>query len=301
MKSLTKSELIKTSFGRSTRIEFLRKIYVLNKVYSNKLYLRSRTVQMRITDKKYLSNFRDVLEMDIEEMLENNTSRQRDINLDFRIKTSAVYSANIEGNSVDINSYMNSEISKESFKPRKEIEEISDLIKAYQFAIEHKLNEVNLLEAHRLLSETILIRDKRGRYRTDRMGVYDNSGLVYLAVEPEKVNSETKIFFSDIETLLKENMDAIEIFYHASLIHLKFAQIHPFWDGNGRASRLLEKWFLAEKLGAKAWKIESEHFYKENIQHYYKNINLGMDYYSLNDEKCIPFLKMLADSLKNIG
>jgi Fic family protein len=28
--------------------------------------------------------------------------------------------------------------------------------------------------------------------------------------------------------------------------------------GNGRTARLLEKWFLAEKLGAKAWFVESE-------------------------------------------
>lgn len=256
---------------------------------------------MRIADKKYLSNFRDALEMDVEELLEQNTSRQQEINLEFRIKTSAVYSANIEGNSVDISSYMNSEISKESFKPRKEIEEITDLIKAYNFAIDHPLNEINLLEAHRLLSATILIKGKRGNYRTDRMGVYDNSGLVYFAVEPEKVNSETTQFFSDIEELLGTPMDVTETFYHASLIHLKFAQIHPFWDGNGRASRLLEKWFLAEKLGAKAWKIESEHFYKDNIVNYYRNINLGMDYYSLNYEKCLPFLKMLTDSLIEVA
>ena len=93
-------------------------------------------------------------------------------------------------------------------------------------------------------------------------------------------------------------MNITDVFYHASLIHLKFVQIHPFWDGNGRASRLLEKWFLAEKLGKDAWKIESEYFYKKNISAYYKNINLGMDYYSLKYENCIAFLKMLAESLQ---
>lgn len=256
---------------------------------------------MRITDKKYLSKFVDAINVDIEKLLELNTSRQQDINLDFRVKTSAVYSANIEGNSVDINSYMNSEISKEAFKPRKEIEEISDLVKAYEFAIENELNEENLLEAHRLLSGTILINDKRGKYRTDRMGVYDNSGLVYFAVEPEKVKTETSLFFADVEKLSDTDMDVNEVFYHASLIHLKFAQIHPFWDGNGRTSRLLEKWFLAERLGDKAWKVESEHYYKDRIGDYYQNINLGMDYYSLNYDGCIPFLKMLVDSLKSVA
>ena len=254
---------------------------------------------MRITDKKYFSEFVNFIKIDIEKLLNENTSRQQNINLDFRIKTSAVYSANIEGNSVDINSYMNSEASQQAFKPRKEIEEISDLVKAYEFAFENELNEVNLLKAHHLLSKTILINDKRGKYRTDRMGVYDNSGLVYFAVEPEKVNTEISIFFEDIKSLLNSKLSIVEVFYHASLVHLKLAQIHPFWDGNGRASRLLEKWFLAEQIGAKAWKIESEHFYKDNLILYYKNINLGMDYYSLNYDHCIPFLKMLSGSLKN--
>lgn len=253
---------------------------------------------MRITNTKYLSRFITFIKDDIEKLLDKNTSHQQNINLDFRIKTSAVYSANIEGNSVDINSYMNSETSQQAFKPRKEIEEISDLVKAYEFAIENELNEVNLLKAHHLLSKTILINDKRGKYRADRMGVYDNSGLVYFAVEPEKIITEILIFFDDIKTLLNSKLSIVEVFYHASLIHLKFAQIHPFWDGNGRASRLLEKWFLAECLGAKAWKVESEHFYKDNISQYYKYINLGMDYYSLSYDDCIPFLKMLVDSLK---
>ena len=253
---------------------------------------------MRITDRKYLSQFVESIDLDVEELFDLYSSRQKDVKLDFRVKTSAVYSANIEGNSVDINSYMNSEVSRESFKPRKEIEEISDLVKAYELAINNGLNEQNLLEAHRLLSGTILIKGKRGRYRTDRMGVYDNSGLVYLAVEPEKVAQETSVFFEDIQQLLKEELNIQEVFYHASLIHLKFAQIHPFWDGNGRASRLLEKWFLAEKLGSKAWKIESEYFYKDNISLYYKNINLGMDYYSLDYDNSIPFLEMLVHSLK---
>jgi len=220
---------------------------------------------MRITDQKYLTDFRNALDFDVEKLLGEHTSRQVAINLDFRVKTSAVYSANIEGNSMDISTYMNSEVAVDAFKPRKEIEEIGDLVLAYQYAIENDLSESNLLEAHRLLSRTILIDDKRGRYRTDRMGVYDNSGLVYLAVEPEEIKKEISVFFSNIEKLRSQKMETIEVFYHGALMHLRFAQIHPFWDGNGRSARLLEKWFLSEKLGARAWKIESEHFYKSNI------------------------------------
>ncbi len=83
------------------------------------------------------------------------------------------------------------------------------------------------------------------------------------------------------------------------MIHLKLAHIHPFRDGNGRAARLIEKWFIAEKLGNDFWKILSEKYYKEHQPEYYNNINLGVNYYELNYDKCIPFLLMLPGCLKN--
>lgn len=88
-----------------------------------------------------------------------------------------------------------------------------------------------------------------------------------------------------------------EVFYHASFIHLIFVHIHPFSDGNGRAARLLEKWFLAQKIGEIAWGIQSEKYYKEHQSEYYDNINLGVNYYELDYDRCIPFLLMLVSSV----
>lgn len=91
-----------------------------------------------------------------------------------------------------------------------------------------------------------------------------------------------------------------EIFYYASLIHLIFEKIHPFMDGNGRAGRLLEKWFLAEKLGKSAWSIQSEKYYAKHKAAYYQKIHIGYNYYALKMENCIPFLLMLPMAL-NFG
>ena len=77
------------------------------------------------------------------------------------------------------------------------------------------------------------------------------------------------------------------------MIHLRFAHILPLLDGNGRVARLFEKWFLASRVGETAWWIVSDQLYWENRAEYYRNINLGVNYYELNYNRCVPFLLML--------
>jgi len=194
---------------------------------------------------------------------------------------------------------MNYQLSKEKFKAGKELQEIDNLIAAYQFAQGNLLSEANLLMSHSMLSKTLLIKSKRGKYRTEPIGVFDKRGMVYLAVEPDFVKQEMATFFSDIDELLNANLSAEEVFYYASFIHLRFAHIHPFRDGNGRVARLLEKWFLAEKLGKQFWLIPSERYYKEKQSDYYNAINIGVNYYTLDYDKCINFLVMLPCCLRD--
>lgn len=254
---------------------------------------------MRITTTKYLPAFKNQLGFDLQEVFETIDFSDKKVDLGYRIKASAVFSSNIEGNSIDLNSFMNSQLAKETFKNPKEIQEIEDLIEAYGFAKENSLTEKNFLKSHKILSDTFLIKGKRGIYRNDRMGVFGSSGLVYLAIEPEFVEEKMSELFSDIKKLLESELTVEELFYHAALIHLKFVHIHPFWDGNGRAARLLEKWFLSKKINGRAWKIQSEKFYKENLTEYYDNINLGVNYYELDYGLCLPFLLMLAKSIQS--
>ncbi len=253
---------------------------------------------MRLSERKYLNLYIKSIGHEIP-MLIDNYNFSTDIGgFEYLTKSSAVYSSNIEGNSIDLNSYMNYELNKDKFKTGKEIKEIEDLIEAYKFAQQNKLNENNLLVCHKVFSETLLIKSKRGKYRIEPVGVFGKSGLAYMAIEPELVEKEMKVFFQDIKELISLNLTKQEVFYFASLIHLKFAHIHPFRDGNGRAARLLEKWFIAEKLGYDFWKIPSEEYYKKNQRRYYETINLGVNFYELNYNKCIRFLEMLANCLK---
>ena len=251
-----------------------------------------------ITEKKYLADYHKLIGHKIDDLIQSHDFSDRNIELGYATQTSAIYSSNIEGNPLDLNSYMNYQLSKEKFKPTKEVEEIDNLVKAYEFAQSHPLNEMNFLKCHEIFSKTLLIISKRGKYRIEKVGVYDERGLVYLAIEPEFIEEKMKVFFNGIQSLLNEKLSNEETFYHASLLHLKFAHIHPFRDGNGRGARLLEKWFIAKKLGDQFWKIPSEKYYRDHRDDYYTNINSGVNYYELDYDRCLPFLTMLPQCLE---
>ncbi len=212
---------------------------------------------------------------------------------------SSVFSSKIEGNSLDLNSFMNNRGHKTTAK-KKEFQEIEDLVTAYSFAANKKITQANLLAAHEILSKTLLAAKERGKYRKTGVGVFDNSTgrPVYLAVEPEFVKTEITKLYADIAMLLQRKLSNKEVFYYASMIHLWIAMVHPFADGNGRIARLVEKWFLAACIGPSAWSINTEKYYWDHRSEYYKNISLGYNYYTLKWERCIPFLLMLPNALK---
>jgi Fic family protein len=164
----------------------------------------------------------------------------------------------IEGNSIDLNSNMNYKLSQEKSKPQKEIQEIENLISSYEFAQSNPLTEKNFLQCHKILAKTLVIKSKQGKCRNEKVGVFGQSGLVNLAIEPELVKEVMSEFFKDLYVLLKKDLSKAEVFYYAPLIHLKSAHIHPFRDDNGRAARLIEKWFIAEKFSKDFWKLSFE-------------------------------------------
>ena len=255
---------------------------------------------MTVTEGKYLKEYLSAIGNRIPEGITAFDFSERRNNFSYLTKASAVYSSNIEGNSIDLNSFMNYELNKEKFSATKEIEEIENLIAAYEFAQKNKLTETDFLAAHKLLSKTLVIESSQGKYRTEPVGVFGRSGLIYLAVEPEFVAKEMKQFFIGVSDLINDELTETEVFYFASMIHLHFVHIHPFRDGNGRAARLIEKWFIAEKLGRDFWKIPSEQYYKENQQNYYNAINLGVNFYELDYNRCLSFLEMLPNCLTQV-
>ncbi len=258
----------------------------------------------RVTDRRWLERWRDAQPVPPAERWAAFAARDDLPATSFAFAASAVYSSNIEGVDLDLGSFLESKTRDLGPAREKARAEVAALEAAYAFAHDHDLTEAHWLRAHGLAAATLL-GEAAGRYREGRVGVYGAGGLVYLAVEPEHVAEEMAGVFADVAALLADDLAPDEALYHAALLHLVTAHVHPFADGNGRAARLLEKWFLAGVLGEAAWAVPSEYHYWMHRPHYYAALRLGVDFYNLDYDRggpdetgALAFFSMLPDALK---
>ncbi len=219
----------------------------------------------------------------------------------FYKSVSSVYSSKIEGEDIDFDSYFKHKFMKVMFKPDY-TKRADDLYAAYDFIDSNKLTLKNVKKAHAILSANLLPEYQQGQVRTNPMFVINqNDQIEYVATSPEQVDTEMDKLFGDIKKLRKMELNSFEVFYYAAMIHLVFVKIHPFQDGNGRTARMIEKWFLLEKLGEKANSVLLEKNYFVKIGEYYKNINKpGIEYEELDYKKSLDFLLMTAQSIIEI-
>ena len=256
-------------------------------------------MELQIIPTNLLTNYLSNIPVDLQKAFDSLQDAELSTpDFSFYTSVASVFSSKIEGENIDLDSYIKHKRDGIPFKPDY-TKKIDDLYYAYMFAQENTLNEDNVKKAHKTLSRHILTNAWQGKYRAQNMYVTTEQGKIeYVAATPNQVHQEMEKFYKDLKVLLSENLSIEEVFYFASLVHLVFVKIHPWNDGNGRSARLIEKWFLAEKLGMRAWYIQSEKMYYSHHQTYYKNIRvLGLEYDNLDYNKALPFLLMLPNSL----
>jgi Fic family protein len=255
---------------------------------------------MKIIDVGLLSAFRNAVDFDPLTALSEKATEQLPVDyFRFYHAISSVYSSKIEGEEVDFDSYFKYKFMEVEYQPDY-TRRADDLFRAYEYILQKPLTKPHLLEAHRILSYHLLPKSQRGLIRANPMVVLNEADRIeYVACAPQEVPSALATFFEDLELLCTSKLDELEVFYFAAMLHLVFVKIHPMQDGNGRTARLMEKWFLLEKLGHRALSIESEKNYYINREGYYHNIRkLGLDYESLDYGQSLDFLLMTINSLR---
>lgn len=119
-----------------------------------------------------------------------------------------------------------------------------------------------------------------------------NSVSVYSDVDKEihrGLFPETKIIESMEGALKFLNDSAVEPLFRIAVFHYLFGYIHPFYDGNGRCSRFISSYLLAEELNPLiAYRLS--YTLKNNIKDYYDAFKLCNHYNNMGD--VTPFIEM---------
>ena len=88
----------------------------------------------------------------------------------------------------------------------------------------------------------------------------------------------------------------------AGIIEYEFVTIHPFWDGNGRTSRLLANYILkAYGYDLKGFYVMEE-FYDKNINDYYNSLEMGLHhifYFGRKDAVITEWLEYFISTMAN--
>jgi|SRR5690606_4394648 Uncharacterized conserved protein len=254
----------------------------------------------RLVAPEYFSTWKSLLEVDLgaafAEIKKITLSRYSFTHF---TSVSVISSSKIEAEQMEVEHYVMYKMLDVEY-PSALTEKPDDLYEAYLFAKNNRLTKANSHKAHRLVTAHLSAELERGGLR--------NAGRVLMKYKAGETQCETEDqlvadmdyekFWNELDGLLSRELTVDETFYYAAFIHLVFVNIHPFVDGNCRMARLLEKWFLKEKLGERAWYIPSEKYYYKHIDSYYRNLSkLGIFYEKLDYARSIPFLLMLPQAL----
>lgn len=192
----------------------------------------------------------------------------------------------------------------------RDVVEVKNYYKALEFLNVLSKNNTKLLEKDILTIHNLVEGKKENSkqsYRYGQNAVHDsiNGVLVYLPPEAKDVKDLMKQLVEWYNS--KENIQ-VPIPIKAGILAYWLVTIHPFWDGNGRTSRLLATYVLkANNYDLKGFYVMEE-FYDKYIQKYYEKLQMGLNhnfYFGRNNADLTEwleyFLATMSDTFDKVG
>nr|MBI5455980.1 Fic family protein [Candidatus Levybacteria bacterium] len=136
-----------------------------------------------------------------------------------------------------------------------------------------------ILKIHKQVIIGLLPKFETGQLREKPVVVNDpkTGQPVYLPPEARDV----KPLVEDLVEFTNDNIEKIDSLILAGIFHKQMVIIHPFMDGNGRATRIATKALLAA-MGLNTFNLFSfENYYNKNVTKYFQTVGEFGNYYEL--------------------
>jgi len=208
---------------------------------------------------------------------------EAEIALRYRAAIDAIYSSTtIEGNPLNKNQVEKALAGKMPLWQRA-VTEVINYKKALDWINKRVKNKKDIdlsdiLKLHYLLANKLLPKEKVGKIRTGPVYIVDIIGkreiVKYTGPDARKVET----YINNLLYWLKKNKDSLHPILAAAIVHYEFVSIHPFSDGNGRATRLLVKLYLDLMAYDFRGALTLDKYYLENRMSYYKALNKAKTY-----------------------
>lgn len=164
--------------------------------------------------------------------------------------------------------------------PQKDILEVENYLNGLKLLDElsktkQSLSLEEILELHKTIIDGLVEKQKAGKIRPSDIYILDDlgGGKETLRFKGPPAPKVAKLLTDLLEWLKRAKADGIHPVIIAGVFHLEFVSIHPFTDGNGRATRLLTQ-LLLYRLNWDFRKIlVLEDYYNQNRQDYYNALH----------------------------
>lgn len=188
------------------------------------------------------------------------------------------YSTQIEGNRLTQSQVEEVVIETKHFKDRERDEkEVLGYYEALDQITKWAEEKIQLSEQYIQRLHALVMGDKRIRFTPYRDGQNviretDTGNIIYMPPEAKDVSQMIKDLLLWLEM---SKIEGVPDPIRASIVHYQFATIHPYYDGNGRTSRLLTN--LVLYLGGYDLKgiYSLEEYYAQRLDAYYAAISVG--------------------------
>ena len=216
------------------------------------------------------------------------------------------HGTHIEGNQLDTGEVVAVLEGREVSAKDRDIQEVLNYRRVLSYIDKKKvpssklqvISEKDLLNIHRLTVEKVLRPDQTGKYRKSQV-VVKNSKNGEVSFVPPKADNVKSLVDDFFKWLNSDTVSELHPVLAAGITHYVLAYIHPFVDGNGRASRALATMVLFTR-GYDIKKFFSlEEYFDRNAKRYYQTLqsvsNQKVD--SLSDRDLTAWLEYFCEGL----